>query len=521
MKNSEHNLYKKALAQALPDAYKTKAQILRDAKEEMHSRKKISWAIPAACCILAAVVICIAVPPVRAAIQRFFDREYTVQNYVAKPQEERLGAPELETAINATMTQGEDENAVSSVEILNVVPKWQAWADSLSPQMGDILFDGDKLIASFDMGGGARELLMGRPVEFGGDALRYEISFGNLGYMALNGQKYAYNMYSEPTEPSFDKFAAYYDEDFNFIQTEESLSAVDSATSVPCAVTVDFKENHSPFQNYSGLSEQEKADMDEYISEAQAFDPAFIPSEIMPAPEGRLEGIQHVEISLPLMLVDYGAPEHASQEVLGATYTATQIGLVKLTFSFDPAFGYESKQLITGASASAFGEQVVLEGAYPFMFSEWNESDEASTLWNEELDLSGAIVTGTEIEIGPAETLITATIEPPAHWDDETLHSVVPYSIGLSLLGDGQNLPYGGEFGITEAGSRTIVAKFELNMLPSEIRQISEYTLVPYVSFLADSEGKQVPLGQKMSGKDGWKTESILLEEYAIKFTID
>lgn len=148
MMNQEHNLYKKAALGILPNPEMARKQIMREVKEETRLTKKFSWFVPAIACASAAVVICTAVPTVRAAVENFFR---SVGAYMSASSEER---PQVEGIIIQDNIEKQLVTAASQEDVSSGVPA-EDWRNSVSVEIKELMYDGEGLYMTYVIDGSA------------------------------------------------------------------------------------------------------------------------------------------------------------------------------------------------------------------------------------------------------------------------------------------------------------------------------------------------------------------------------
>ena len=379
MMNQEHQFYRSALDGLLPGRESIRRKALKQA-EHSRPRRRLRWILPAAACLVAIAVICAAVPPVRAAIAKWFTVNHSVEDYLAQPESARPSTPELDTIIAQTMP--EETAAVNSIEIASIAPEWQAWADKLNPSIGDVLFDGKELMVSFDMGGGAGELVLG-----GNAAYPVAVSFGNPGYMILNGGKYDYSMSTDYVGSEYDSYFSHIGEDGRLSEEGEKLAEEDD--SVRFTAIIDFSR---PATSQWIAPEDWPEDLPEgsweehlaFIAKMQQYDPDYAPAEFKAAPE-KLTGVQQAELHLPLIATDYTKPSRVDED--GMYYSGVPIGMVKLCFSFDPAAGY------TNVNSYEINQTGEFKGEGTYAWADWDSDPDYVTFVNKTIDMAGVKVT--------------------------------------------------------------------------------------------------------------------------------
>ena len=468
MSNNEYQFYKQAIGRLLPDQDSVRNNVLRQGTEALKTHRVKSWLIPVAAGIAALALVCASVPSVRAAIAQWFTVNHSVENYLAQPKDARPSTPELDAMIDETMI--EDAAASSSIEISMVAPEWQAWADKLKPSMGDVLFDGKKLMLSFDMGGGAGELLRGgMTMKDGGMLYPYGVEFGNPQYIKFNTEKYA--CYVSACEADSERIG-YYDYDIpGGGMTDEGLKLLETDDSVLCIATVYFsKEYTGPIFDKESYSDEELG----WVKEAQQYDSDFVPWEFKQLKH--MSGIQQAELTIPLTATDYTNPQY--YEDGSVSYSGTVIGVVRMRFSFDPGAGYESfKGFDINKTAALKGEAV-----YGWM--DWESEPDYVTYGNKTVDLSGISVTAARMDCYASGAELYLDMDFPEGWDEKDIAYFIR-SLDPVVKGDGVKLRISGSAFRTEPDD--IGLTVYLDMLPSELEAIDLYDVSFNMSRFIDS----------------------------------
>ncbi len=523
---NEHE-FLKAVAAAHLDGRALKHKILYQNKK----RNKKSWLIPVMACLAAVAVVCTAVPPVRAAILQWFKAHFSVENYVAQPQESKGSAPELDAIIQKS-TPAEAEN---SIVLSDVKSGWESWADMLDPKINDIYFDGRKLILGIDMGGGVPELISQN--NFSSSDGFEKIRLGDPMYLEMNGTKYdmrngnGLSGFIDLAKSEYDKYDAYRDE--NYEMTEEGIAAMQEADSCLFAFTINgFEPRTQPKDGdfvLPELTEEEKAELAEMRREDekwwkqrqaqyQAFDPEYIPAELKEFDAAqKLQGVQQATVVIPIETWNEVTHEEEDGTLTGHR-ESEPIAKLTLTFSFDPA-----AQELANQKEYELSESRMFTGEETFRWADWNSEEDYATFKNITKDLSGAQMTVKRMEVYPDQTLLYVSVNGSAQWSEQE-REMFCSSLTPQVLGDGQPLMQTGEqYGLEEQGEDMGLC-IELQMLPSEVETIhtfgllwtlsrySGYDDVPYV------EGK--PTRIKKDEIDGWQEESTQLEQCVLEFSL-
>jgi hypothetical protein len=506
MMDREHELYKEAIESMLPDREAVRKEALKAGRPEAQAAGH-RWLIPVIACVAAVAVICAVIPPVRAAVSQWFSDIFSVQDYMAQPTEARPSVNDIDTVIEQTMP--EHPETADSIEITNVVPEWQEWAKNLKPSVGDVFFDGRQLIVSFDMGGGAMELLIGET-----GAYPVYMMLGNPGYIKLNGEKYAYSVSADAVRTG--NYQEYMSDIRDKGVTDELKHIVEQADSVPFSATIDFSRSVDMTAEFDKWGEADKALFLEDMKRVQEYDPEYTPFEFKtPAPGEKLSGVQHVEASLPLMAIDYSKPGKQVNE--GVTHESEYIGLVKLSFSFDPQAGNENMK------SYDIGETVEFAGECTYAWADRVSDPEYDTCTNKTIDMSGVTMTAKRMDVYAAGAELYVSITCPDTWEELDKQSFIG-SLIPQIKGDGADVPASGiQFGLAEQGEDEGMC-IHLDLLPSEIESIDTFEILPVLSRFTGYDGVPYVEGEptriKKEDVTGWQEDSKELVDCALKFSL-
>ncbi len=535
MKNKESLYYKEALRLVLPDAEQIRRNVLHT--PPARARKK-AW-IPVLAGVAAAALICVAVPPARAAIAHWFNTYFSVQEYVSQPSAQRIDTPELQAIIDqTTVQQPESQN---TIEYVNMLPEWQAWADTLQPSVGDIYFDGAQIIASIDLGGGVPEFIGSHynsivsaqpdPDPALKDIIPFPdtIDFLNYDYVALNDVTYALGSFLMIAQSEYDQYQRYtpaYTRSENALprsewtetMTSEGVAAMKSSGSLRAALTIPL-EHSSSMENYKSIvSPEDYASWQKIIEEYRQFDPEYDP-ESYPAfhlSEG-LNGVQQVEINIPLLYTDLSRPPTVTEDQQGYSveYDNQLIGILRVKFSFDPAAGNASHETIE------INETVEFKGNATYAWADWNSDPQTVTFVNKTTDMAGVSMSAKRLEITPSGTKLYMSLNAPDDWDALD-KSCFLGNLLYTVEGDGVQLPSAGEqFGLEEA-DEDIGFCITLNLLPSEVKNIDTFRILPRIERFSGYdevpfvEGKPTVIPQ--NEVHGWQLDSTDLPDCALTF---
>ncbi len=511
MKTAEHGFYKQAIKWILPNQEIMRKQII---SRPVNSRvKRHRWLIPVAACAATVTVMGTAVPPVRAAILQWFQANFSVQDYLAEPSAARPSTSDLDSLIQQAKPAG--VQAANSIDIADVDPAWQSWADSLHPTVGDVFFDGKQLMVSFDMGGGAEELLKSSV----SPALKDQemprcVYLAGPGYVKMNGEKFAYDTFSHPSESAVNNFRKYYNEDDTVI-TQEEKQKLDVPGSVTFTATTDFSKpggNYIP--GFDKLAEEQRALILQEIQQQQVYDPEFTFFDFKTLnPEQTLTGVQKVELNIPLFATDTEKPAGD-----GANYASKCIAVLKLRFSFDPQAGNDHKQ------SYGVNKTVVFSGMGRYKWVDRQSEPGYATCTNKVADMSGVKLTVKKMDVYASGTDIYLSYTCPADWDTLDKQCFLN-SITLKVRGDGTDLQISEEqFGLEEKGE-DVGECIRLNILPYELKAIKTFEVLPVLSYYTGydavpyQEGKSVRI--KASELKGWQEGSTQLADCALTFSLE
>lgn len=506
--NNEHIFYKAAIGNMLPDREEIRRKALEQAQPSGRKAKRHSWLIPAVACIVAVAVICAAVPPVRAAISQWFERNFSVGSYMAKPAEARPSTPELDAIIEKT--RPEKAELPNSIEIVNMVPEWQDWASKLKPKVGDVFFDGKELIVSFDMGGGAKELLLE-----GTDVKQFpvSISMGNPGYIKLNGVKYAGSVSSGPAESVDSEIHSNVTDDGHL--PDEVIKRVNEMKSVIFTAAINFTNTADSGKGFDRLTQKQKDQFMEEVRKVQAYDPEYTPFDfkVMPAGE-KLKGVQQVEANIPLVMHDFSKPTKVKD---GTVYQGKRIGLIKLRFSFNPEAGNKNMKSYT------INRTVEFRGKGKFAWADRDSDPEYVTCTNKTIDMTGVKMTAKRMDVYASGAELYVGFTCPDTWDELDKKCFLG-NLTPCTKGDGINLQTSGEKHGLEENGEDLGIRIDLKMLPSELEAIDTFEILPILGYYTGYddvpyvEGK--PTRIKKDEVKGWQEDSKELSDCVLKFSL-
>lgn len=474
MKDNEHKFFKEAVKCTLPNSEKIKSDVL-DKAQVQNKTRSLKWLMPVAACALAAVIICTSVPSVRAAIVQWFSVNNSVQEYIAHPEEERPSTPELDVIIEESKPDNID---YWGIEILNVSPEWQEWADTMEPCLGDVFFDGKELIVAADLG-----------PDFIGfwDGTADSLSLGNPGYIIINGDKYAYD-----------------------------VNALGMMSTSKFTATINFARMIDQTAGYDGWTQDQKQSFLEYVSEAQQYDPQFTPFDFLVMEEGiEFDGVQQVEVNLPMIVTDYMNPNEVDNT--GASYQGEVVALMKLKFSFDPKAGKSCTQVYEINKTFEFS------GEGTFMFCDDISEPGYQIRYNKTLDMSGVELTVKRIKTTATGAELYIGLNFPDSWSYLDKKSF-KRSLHLTTYGDGVKLRVSGTINNLAEGGEDFGMCDMLKVLPSEIEAIQAFEILPVLSYFTGYddvpyvEGEPTKIKEEDDGV-GWQSECVELNK--LQFTLD
>ncbi len=507
MKNSEYIFYKEAAREILPDLEHLRLNVLNGAQRYKSVRKKQRRLIPILACVSAAVLICATVPPVRAAIAQWFEVNFSVQSYVAQPPAQRVSTPELEAIIADSKPDVQQTASSNSVEIVEIAPEWREWADKLNPSVGDIYYDGEQLIVGFDMGGGVPEFALGGThTESSGEALEfpYEIWMGNPGYIFLNGQIYQASCDANITESTQQMWMKFIDEKTGLLSAE-GVETAKNADSISFASTIRIEKPADLPDDFASLS---------YDEQAALMDEAIATFDASQADMPKLEGVQQVEVYMPLVLTDFSKP---IQEEDAISYQGTEIGKLKLSFSFDTN-GARTNEYI------AIDETVNFSGSGTYMWSDWESEAGYTSFVNKTVDMSGVSMTAQKLEISPTYTKLYLGMNCPDDWSERDKACFIS-ALGYGITGNGSPLIKRSETFLGGENGEDSVICIELSILPSELKALRDIEIIPSLSRYSGYDNTEYVEGKltKISNDDitGWQEDSTTLTDSVLQFSMN
>ena len=512
----EREFYREAVSAGLPAKEDIRAKVLGGARQK---RKKHSWLAPVAACLLGAVVICTAVPPVRAAITQWFRDNFSVENYLAQPAEERPSTPELDAVIEKSAP--EEKIAWSGIEITNVAPEWQEWVAALNPGVGDVFFDGRTIIAGFDMGGGAMEFMNDY---YWNDDNPISVSFNDIDYFTMNGEKYGHSPRVDISWSVVDSYAKYHIENPDGEQrkpgdgslTAEGYEKLLSAESVPFTVTISHDDYNNIMDTLAASEGREYDELLSYVNERKKSDPEYTPEEFkFFDADTQLDGVQNVEVRLDMTAYDHHDFAETEDGYIELTKDPVRIATLVLKFSFNPDAG-------TGNDGSFEINAVKeLSGDVTYNFSQ--REDGYVTVYNKTQSLDGGSIAVKNLNSHLTGAELYISLKLPDGWTAAEKESFINTFVP-KVLGDGAQLPSSGmQFGLAEDGEDEGLC-ISLDMLPSELEAIKKFEIVPIVGYYTGYDNAEFVEGvpTKISEGDftGWQEESTELTDNTLKFTL-
>ncbi|MEF9989176.1 MAG: hypothetical protein RR716_01510 [Christensenellaceae bacterium] len=461
--NHERKFYKETLKGVLPDTEKIRRNIISCAKKQPSKNK---WYIPVAICACAVITLCVAVPPVRAAITQWFAGQFGINNHLAASPEERAYIPEVDDIIKNTMTAPTDKVSVNSAKITSIVPEWQEWADNLNLQLGDILFDGKQLIITCDMGTVLSSFLF---PDSEGSASRndeYGVTLGNSGYIILNGEKYIANVLTVPTGD---------------VTNPDEKAIYSIMANFECA-----ENTYEGYQRYRNLPDTDEATQfhNSYVAIRKQFDADYEQLDFKVSPQ-KLDGMQHAVLNLPIMVID--SPEQVIKYESGTEHIPRQIGVLTLNFSFDPAAGYESvntnelSNMVTFSGTGIYENHDTVDGKTDFSL--------------QEIDYTGVTLALKEVTSSATGTNITVEINCPDGWDENTTTNFFR-SLNLKFTADGNEFQHTTMGNVSESGNADYEYTFLLSMLESETKAVNEFCITPQLTHAVDLNEEKLEIGK-------------------------
>lgn len=518
MSNDETRFYKKAV--------QLDENMLNDIKQkamnQARSNKVRRVLLPITVCLLVAITVCFAVEPVRAAILSWFNGNHSVGDYVAQPKESRESNAELDAIIAKTNT-----GQKGTLEFRNMLPEWQEWADSLDPKMGDIFYDGEELIFTFDLGGGVEQFIIDSML---GDIAKVEgkerigLSFSSSGYILIDGKKYEAYSWALPSESETDKiYSAYASGDAEPLTplSQQDWEEIRSINSLMFSGVVDMSPTPEAAPNWQPtLSAEEAAESEANIKKAQSFDKEFDPDSFLPIVEGmKLSGEQQVELNMPIIATYY------DKEIQGdgwISYEGEQLGILNVKFSFNAYDGAGQE------NAYNINKTFDMKGEAKIGYTDSESEPGYTTAMNKTLDLAGVQVEVKKLVQKPTGADLHFALTCPEDWNDLDRHSLKERTgfVGLNprIYADGAEVPSGGRTaGLNENGDDQDYV-YHIKMLPSEIANIKEFEIRWETSYYQGFDKAEFKDGDIMRIKNedwtGYQTDGYELDDNRMKFSI-
>ena len=146
----EEQLYKIAIERNLAPEGRVYRNII---KKRRHAQGVRRTAMAIAACIVVAVIAVACIPAARAAVLEWLRPAVEPDIYLNTPVEERTAAPELDAAIEPVNGQAVTISVSQAVD-----DEWRAWAERLSVELDEILYDGQSVYLTGSLTGNTADL---------------------------------------------------------------------------------------------------------------------------------------------------------------------------------------------------------------------------------------------------------------------------------------------------------------------------------------------------------------------------
>ena len=496
-------------------------------------RDRQRWLLPVTACAVAVFLVCCLVPPVRAAIVQWFNQTFHgVEDYISQPKENRGQVSDLDAMIKQAKPGEAEQAQENSIELTVTDPAWQDWADKLDPQIGDVYFDGEKLVVAFDMGGGAAEFLGDRYMSLENDIVPFPDQVGFMsGYVTVNGKTYSLSPFVTEAPIEYKKYMQYETEDStegeipheegNEFITNEGKQELLDAKSVLFTATVDL-DLPSVDNSKESMSAEDYAAWQDVIEEWRKNDPLYDPEHYSVwDPTMRMEGVQNIEISVPLSYTDYSVPgvvEHKDQYGESIRYKGGLIGMLRIRCSIDPEEGYAN------IKTYEIGKTMDFSGEGRFKTYD-NISDPGYAICNNiTKDLSGVALHVKRMVVSSSGTKLYIGVTCPDYWTDIEKGGFLGSLTFVPYAGESRIPSSGEQYGLEE-GEEDMGFYMELDILPSELETIDTIRLVPVLSRYAGYDGVPFEEGKPTKIKEdeilGWQEKWGELTRCTFDFQID
>jgi hypothetical protein len=133
----EEQLFYKAIEVNLAPPEHIYRRIVKERKTNPIPRR---IALAAAACLAILITSALCIPEARAAVMGWLKPAVDPSVYISTPAEERTVVPIIDAAIEPI-----DEQAVTVTVVDAVDEEWKAWAEKLSVELGELLYDGEFL----------------------------------------------------------------------------------------------------------------------------------------------------------------------------------------------------------------------------------------------------------------------------------------------------------------------------------------------------------------------------------------
>lgn len=448
--------FKDAANQALPDTKEIRDRILRDTAPENRRTKRWMPILAVACSLL---LVLGSVPGVRAAVTSWFRSNGSVENHISAEAAARADTPEIDQYL---------QTAHGTLEVADIQPQWQAWAQELDLSVNDIYFDGQKIIAGC--------VLAPAPATNASHCPAGELYLGTNNLITLNERAYivdGHTDYAGKQPQQSERFAV--------TVNMESLVALPPELEK----LTDSNDLQSAIESLVASGQGEQAE---------------------------LTGRQKAEMLLPLVFVDY---TNGTVQDDGIIHSGQQIGQLRLSFEFDADAGAATGSVIPLNQTISF----VGNGTCTFI----HEKNGQLHAENRNLDLSGIALTATALEISPSGADLLLALEPPTTLAAGDWNAIWG-SLSYTLTANGEEIPVSSQTYSSLEEDESLSVRLHLDLLQSEAQALSSLEITPVLSHMTScqlNDGTSLRLDQPIcipaTMEQGWTEEYTALTENSLQ----
>ncbi|HWS28914.1 MAG TPA: hypothetical protein VN512_02245 [Clostridia bacterium] len=453
----EEQLYYKAMEANLAPPERIYRKIINERKTNPIPRR---ITLAAAACLAIFITAALCIPEARAAVEAWLKPAVDPKTYINTPIDERATAPAVSAAIEQV-----DETAVMVTVVDAADATWQAWAEKLSVELNELLYDGEILHITGTLKGNTGDLV--KPVD-----------------------------------------------EYTKTESEDGTSLFPPDNMVTCSARYSLNGSETNYTLYDALSSHDFAPS--YVAERVAAGNVSLSIDLDVG--AGLTGMQ--TIALDLVFTDMGT--------LRAVYTGgpddtlpVQVALRISGLTFDATAGTAfSDALPVPAPASLFSDVKVLS---------YEENGGTATVGNDLLNLEGGTLSVLKIHQKFTGTAITMCLSLPESWTGRQCSMISDrISMEFIIDGQNQGGFGSAYMGIQYYDANTIaqlsleappdmtdphniVVSVETGLMPEAWEHIKSFDIVLCVDELTEYNHTTLPTDDRVSvavEKGGWSEDS-------------